>query len=71
MEVRNAGVKCLGLFCLLNLEAARNNLLLFLQVVKNDRDQIKVTAIKVKKFPPKILSQKFISIFFIHTVNKF
>jgi chorismate mutase len=47
LEVRNKGIRCLGLFCLLNVEHAKKHLLLFLQVVKNDREMIKVTALKV------------------------
>ena len=49
LEVRNKGIRCLGLFCLLNVEDAKKHLLLFLQIVKNDREMIKVTALKVKK----------------------
>jgi len=46
-DVRNAAVKCLGLFCLLSQEAAKKHMLLFLQIVKNDRENIKLTAIKI------------------------
>lgn len=45
-EVRAAGIKCLGLICLLSCELAKTHLLLFLQVVKNDRDSIKVVSFK-------------------------
>lgn len=46
-DVRNAAVKCLGLFCLLSKEEARTHLLLFVQIVKNDRDLIKLATMKV------------------------
>jgi len=46
-DVRNAAVRCLGLFCLLSKEEARTHLLLFVQIVKNDRDLIKLATMKV------------------------
>eukprot|EP01114_Cavostelium_apophysatum_P015640 TRINITY_DN4306_c0_g1_i1.p1 TRINITY_DN4306_c0_g1~~TRINITY_DN4306_c0_g1_i1.p1 ORF type:complete len:1452 (-),score=526.24 TRINITY_DN4306_c0_g1_i1:463-4818(-) len=46
-EVRASAVKCLGLFCLLNADAAKSHLLLFIQILKNDRDSVKLVAIRV------------------------
>lgn len=46
-EVRNLAVKCLGLYCLLGLEEAKSHMMLLLQIIANDRDTIKLTAIKI------------------------
>ena len=45
--VRNEGVICLGLYCLLGLEAAKSNFPLLLQVLKHDREFISLTSLKV------------------------
>jgi condensin complex subunit 3 len=47
VEVRNAAVKCLGLFCLLDKETAQHNILLLLEILKNDRTAIQLTCMKV------------------------
>jgi condensin complex subunit 3 len=45
--IRNKGIKCLGLYCLLNVEAAKYYLHIFLKVIKNDRETLKLTAVKI------------------------
>lgn len=45
--VRNAALRALGLCCLLSEDAAKANLLLFMQVVQIDQEAVKVTALKV------------------------
>ncbi|KAH3763389.1 condensin complex subunit 3 [Pelomyxa schiedti] len=45
--VRQEGVMCFGLFCLLDREAANNGFLLFTQIIQNDTTPIKITAIKL------------------------
>jgi hypothetical protein len=47
VAVRHAAVKTLGLYCVLDRQAAQDHLLLLLQVLKNDRTGIQLEAIKV------------------------
>jgi condensin complex subunit 3 len=45
--IRNAGIRCLGLFSLLDQQVARNHLNLFLQVIANDRLELQQTAMNI------------------------
>lgn len=46
--IRNSGIKCLGLYCLLGSEKeCQSHLLLFFQILENDLPIIKITTMKI------------------------
>lgn len=44
VEVRAIGLKCFGLYCLLDMDMAANNLLVFVQAASRDKDAVKLVA---------------------------
>jgi len=46
-EIRNAGVKCLGLYCFLDKCVAKRYVSLFLKIIANDRIKVRLTAIHI------------------------
>eukprot|EP00026_Physarum_polycephalum_P001177 Phypoly_transcript_01178.p1 GENE.Phypoly_transcript_01178~~Phypoly_transcript_01178.p1 ORF type:complete len:1169 (+),score=188.17 Phypoly_transcript_01178:388-3507(+) len=46
-EIRNKGMKLLGLFCLFDKEMATSHVAIFIQAVSRDGQEVKITAMKV------------------------